>query len=502
MPLTVLAASPATPPLLLDRLFEHALTTRTAADTAHHGGNTDLRVALAVNPAVPLERVRDLARGIRLNEGRERIIAQALTRPGLTAQQALELLAEESTGAALTLALRTVDDPAGILPVHAMATCAGAGIWDAIVTHPATPAQVRWDAAEAMAAAKTALRGNRGAHVTRAVRDRMAWATTPTLAADAIAWRDRMVATAGGNKFLRHLTDAWAATRPARRVSVGNPAWVSNPATPTADVIAWAGADLARWHTAVRTRRDPDHAIARAAAGAYVAAPEDGRLARALLKSHWVPDAVKQDVARAAATAGHLGAWGIPYKLSARGDDPDRALAMTLASPQPTASELMGLMSRHDLRAEHLDQMLPAMLWRTRGCPTVGLVMTCIWLATYPTATPAHRATARHLLANASPQDLQREHDPNTRALAEVVLHTGDLDPADPDSVLRLAARVPLSAAGKLIGTYPGLAWLAAAALTAHSGALTKDAVDLVPALVDGVDSLPGLLTAAAVITA
>lgn len=496
--LNALAAAPTTPVPLLERLVDHALTTRPreqgGRDTWRaHADNTALRSALAGNPNVPAATVHRLAAGLPLADGRQAIIGAAMRREGLRADDAIALLGDDDCAAALLTALEHVDDPGGCLVAHAAAHARSSRVWAAVLTHPAATEELRWDAAMSLAAYPD-LSGAHAKLVIRAAKDRMAWATTPAQGGDATAWVATLrsaAVTAGtrqpGEPLRRNhqaLLDGLTDLRPHGPATVGEPAWYTNPQVPVAEVIAWAdAAPVQRWHLVLRERRDPDHALA-------VAAPLHlPKVANALLANLWHPVRVRQQAAVLLLGARMLGS---PYRFGdlLAGGDPDLAARMLHAWPVNEFVHVEHILRRGDLRAEHLDNVAAAAARRqVRDRLTVKL-----WLATYPTATPEQRTDA---VADISEDDIERaapvfaELVPAARAAA-----TSGGDPAT------IAAHFPARIGLHDLTSLPGLVRAAGEAVAAWPG-LDADQAAVFTALAGDFDgSLAALLATSAVITA
>lgn len=454
--LQTLAASPDTPPVLLDRLVAQATATTGRRDLT-------LRATIAANPAVPPAHVARVCEDLTLVDGRSWILSAALSRPGMTAADALTVLGDDTSTAATVTALELVDDPTGALVTHTARHAHSTRAWYAVLTHPAATLDQRREVALALAA-HPGLSARHAAAVTRFAKDQLAWAR-PGERTSAEDWLVRLRAAA---------TTALAAdtrppgkqTRPHRRLldetadltwpgpaPTGSPAWITNPATPTGDVTAWADHDPAkRWPKVLRTRHDPDHTLA---AAAPVHLPT---VARAALGTRRTPTTIRQAALLTLTRDGQQ----VPYyadegHLFRRGD-PDLAVALLQAWQPPMYAPVNQVAARTDLTADHIDVVAA---WVRQHGRLAAAVDVDVWVATHPGASDEQRAAAadRVRTAPTPPEPVARADD--TRAVQDATyaaVTAAGPDTHDPDWPTRLVGALPTQVAPAAAATYPGIA--------------------------------------------
>lgn len=388
--LTVLAADPRTPTRLLQAIPTApgpVLRTRTRF------------FALAANPAISpaqLTALRDKA-----PDGVSRdMLREACARDGITAQVAVDMLGKDHDDD-LAIVLSVVPDPDRHLARHALthATCHTPLLMSLDTRTP--PAELNWDLTTRL----VQLCPDTGWDhdqvmdaVTHAVTDRLAWAATPGEHTTARQWATHLadlappaLAATIAQVLREHPT--WAPAAP------GEDAWLSNPATPTDHVLAWASTATDH-QRALTQRRDVDGRLARAAFAAHPHHPDVLKL----LVDPGRPDDVRLHAAAnlPPAPKGTKPAFMLHADTAVIHADPDIAVRLVLDTPD--TSRLPFLMLRRDLTADHLQTLLDG--YRRHYMPTAKPVLHArfgVWLAVQPAATDTQRRRGQEMALAVDP---------------------------------------------------------------------------------------------------
>lgn len=438
--LHALAADPRTPQVILDQLTDLATT----------GGrdHVDLRAHLAANPAVPPTTVTHLADGLTLTGGRDTLLTAALTRPNLSVDDAVTILAGDDTTNAYLTALGHIDDPTGRLVTYVADHATTSQALHAVLTHPAATLDQRRRAATTLATWPT-LSTRHAATIARFAQRQLTWATTPDQARTATSWvaHLRTTTTATLTDLTRtsrlghgqtHVLMSTAGLTWPGPPAPGTRAWITNPATPTSDVITWANQRPdTRWPKVLRARHDPDHTLAHAAPVTRYGT------ARALVDHKHAPITVRQAAAITLADADALDDLDISPALLAHGDP---ALAARLATCTHTPRVALPHIRRDDWGPGHVDVVADHL---TAHDPDV---VDLTWVATHPHVSPTRRARA--LTA------LRRLHTPPHAWIVPAACALADAGVTTADAAHAAAQHIPAD-------TTLTPAWVARAVVTA-----------------------------------
>lgn len=470
-----LAQDPTTAPQVLRRFHELALAQRQHRGVRGH--EPDLRLSLAKNPATSVTAVRELLHDATHADYRAALLRCALSRPGLSATDALRILEGDTTTTSLTAALDHVDDPDATLARAAYAATASTTIWDRLVTGPHTPPELRFAAAEHIVAEarERHVATSIQRHVAELARKRVAHAHGDDQRATAAAWVKCLQDLTTAKDFAKRL-----ARMPTGPAAPGTAHWMSDPTTTTQDVLAHiTGRPRALWVRALANHREGAATLATHAMAAW---GESEVLAQDILElahQQTLPAsalaaalrALTASVSREQMTALTAPANSAAYAgLRTRVRQLERFFWEVAARPDLTPA---------DLDVLHLcAQLIIAMPMNdfVRGA-TFSEALWCLMFATHPGATPLQRRDAL---------ECAREADPRTFAhsrgaaldLATLTQACAHLDPTDPALTARAGEALSVE---RLLRTnwdrYTGVGWLVDAGIKAHLPADTSGTV-------------------------